>query len=318
MNLFTIPFILLVISTFLIILMAFYILNKKPLIQIQKSFIYIMICVLIICFGVLAQNTAYTLFDFKPIYFEYFIYIGTCFLPITIFFMALILKNTKIKFKKIYLTLFIIPILSLLVLWTNDWHHLFYKHYSLIMSDTIFGPYFYVHSFYTYIILFISIFILLQTSFKTSGIFSKQSILFIIGTCIPIVVNLLGTTKIISMNVYLTPISFSLTIFIYGLAIFKFNFLDAAPIAIQKIVDRISDSYIVLNDEGNITDYNKTFLTSFHIKTSKDLRGQNFENFLKEHDLYLNLKVIKKALPKVKNSDKTVSFDLYIKKIKKH
>lgn len=318
MNLFTIPFILLVISTFLIILMAFYILNKKPLIQIQKSFIYIMICVLIICFGVLAQNTAYTLFDFKPIYFEYFIYIGTCFLPITIFFMALILKNTKIKFKKIYLTLFIIPILSLLVLWTNDWHHLFYKHYSLIMSDTIFGPYFYVHSFYTYIILFISIFILLQTSFKTSGIFSKQSILFIIGTCIPIVVNLLGTTKIISMNVYLTPISFSLTIFIYGLAIFKFNFLDAAPIAIQKIVDRISDSYIVLNDEGNITDYNKTFLTSFHIKTSKDLRGQNFEDFLKEHDLYLNLKEIKKALPKVKNSEKTVSFDLYIKKIKKH
>lgn len=318
MNLFTIPFILLVISTFLIILMAFYILNKKPLIQIQKSFIYIMICVLIICFGVLAQNTAYTLFDFKPIYFEYFIYIGTCFLPITIFFMALILKNTKIKFKKIYLTLFIIPILSLLVLWTNDWHHLFYKHYSLIMSDTIFGPYFYIHSFYTYIILFISIFILLQTSFKTSGIFSKQSILFIIGTCIPIVVNLLGTTKIISMNVYLTPISFSLTIFIYGLAIFKFNFLDAAPIAIQKIVDRISDSYIVLNDEGNITDYNKTFLTSFHIKTSKDLRGQNFEDFLKEHDLYLNLKEIKKALPKVKNSEKTVSFDLYIKKTKKH
>ena len=318
MNLFTIPFILLVISTFLIILMAFYILNKKPLIQIQKSFIYIMICVLIICFGVLVQNTAYTLFDFKPIYFEYFIYIGTCFLPITIFFMALILKNTKIKFKKIYLTLFIIPILSLLVLWTNDWHHLFYKHYSLIMSDTIFGPYFYIHSFYTYIILFITIFILLQTSFKTSGIFSKQSILFIIGTFIPIVVNLLGTTKIISMNVYLTPISFSLTIFIYGLAIFKFNFLDAAPIAIQKIVDRISDSYIVLNDEGNITDYNKTFLTSFHIKTSKDLRGQNFEDFLKEHDLYLNLKEIKKALPKVKNSEKTVSFDLYIKKIKKH
>ena len=98
----------------------------------------------------------------------------------------------------------------------------------------------------------------------------------------------------------------------------KFNFLSIAPIAIQKIVDRISDSYVVLNDEGTITDFNQTFLTSFHIKTSKDLRGQNFEDFLKEHDLYLNLKEIKKALPKVKNSEKTVSFDLYIKKIKKH
>ncbi len=37
------------------------------------------------------------------------------------------------------------------------------------------------------------------------------------------------------MNVYLTPISFSLAIFVYGLAILKFNFLGVAPIAIQKL-----------------------------------------------------------------------------------
>ena len=61
---------------------------------------------------------------------------------------------------------------------------------------------------------------LIKNSFKTSGIFSNQSILFIVGTCIPIIVSLLGTTKTINMNVYLTPISFSLTSLFYALAIY--------------------------------------------------------------------------------------------------
>lgn len=318
MNFVTLPFILLVISTFLVVCIAFYILSKRPLIQLQKAFICILICVLIISFGVLMQNICYNLFDFPPIYFEYFIYIGTCFLPVAIFFMALIFNNTKITFKKSYLLLFILPIFSLLVLWTNNLHHLFYIKYSLNINESQVGPYFYIHSFYTYFLLFISIYMLLKTSIKSSGIFSKQSILFIIGTCIPIIVNLLGTTKIISMSVYLTPISFSLAIFIYGLAILKFNFLGAAPIALQKIVDRISDSYIVLSDEGTITDFNQTFLSTFNIKKETELRGQNFETFLKENNLYLNFKKIKNALPKVRNSDKTVSFDLYIKKIERH
>ena len=314
MNLFTIPFILLIISTFLVVFLAFYILSKKPLIQLQKSFMCILICVLIISLGVLLQNICYTLFEFPPIYFEYFIYIGTCFLPVAIFFMALILKNTRISFKKRYITLFIVPILSLLVLWTNNMHHLFYINYSLIMSDTTFGTYFYIHSFYTYFLLFISIYFLLKSSIKSSGIFSKQSILFIIGTCIPIIINLLGTTKIISMNVYLTPISFSLAILIYGLAILKFNFLGAAPIALQKIVDRISDSYIVLNEDGYVTDLNKTFLTTFGVKNS-EIIGKNFEVVFKNKKIHYEK--IKSAIKKTKDTDKTISFQYHISKIHK-
>lgn len=314
MNLFTIPFILLIVSTSLVVFLAFYILSKKPKIQLQKSFMGILICVLIISLGVLMQNICYNLFEFPPIYFEYFIYIGTCFLPVAIFFMALILKDTHISFRKRYIALFVLPLLSLLVLWTNNIHHLFYINYSLIMSNTTFGPYFVIHSIYTYSLLFISIFMLLKTSIKSSGIFSKQSILFIIGTCIPIIINLLGTTKIISMNVYLTPISFSLAIFVYGLAILKFNFLGAAPIALQKIVDRISDSYIVLNEDGYVTDLNKTFLTTFGIKNS-EIIGKNLETFFKNKKIHYEK--IKTAVIKAKNTDKTISFQYRINKIHK-
>ena len=262
----TIPFILLCISTALIVLLMLYILSKRPLTQLQTSFLSMLVCVFIICFGVLLQDILCNLYNIDEIYFEYFIYIGTCFLPVTVFFTALIFKNTKIKFEKKYLLLFIVPIISLLVLWTNDWHHLFFVTYSSNMSDGVVGPYFNIHSVYTYALLFISMFMMVQNSLKTSGIFSIQSILIILGTIIPIVINLLGTTKLLDMNVYLTPISFSIAMLLYAFAILKFNFLSISPIALQRIVDVMSDSYLVLDTNEYIVDYNSTFVNTFHVE----------------------------------------------------
>lgn len=319
MNNFGLSFWLLVFSTLLTFILLIYIAHRKERKQLHTIFILNLVCVLIISIGVLCQTLCNYYFSIPSIWFENIIYIGTCFLPVFVFFTGEIFVNTKIKFKKTYLLLFVIPILSLLILWTNNFHHLFYVNYSSSFTDTIYGPYFYIHTIYSYTLLVLGILRLLNFSLKNSGFFSKQSLLICLGLAIPITVNVLGSfLKLIPMTVFATPITFSVAIICCALAIFKFNFLGVTPIALQKIVDRISDSYIVLNDDGTITDFNQTFLTSFHIKTSKDIRGQNFESFLKEHDLYLNLKEIKKALPKVKNSEKTVSFDLYIKKIKKH
>lgn len=313
-----ISLLLVILSAILITGLLMLILKVKSKNQLQKIFAFDLICVLIISVGVILQEICSKLFNINALYFEKFIYIGTCFLPIGIYFTGFIFSKTKVKFKYRYLLLCIIPIITLCVLWTNDYHHLFFKYYSTNMSEIVTGPMHTINAIYSYLLLLLGVFYLLRYSIKNQGLFSKQSILILLGISIPVILNFLGTCKIIPMTVYVTPISFSLSMLFFAFAILKFQFLGATPIALQKIVDRISDSYIVINDEGTITDFNQTFLKSFHIKTSKDLRGQNFEDFLKEHDLYLNLKEIKKALPKVKNSEKTVSFDLYIKKIKKH
>ena len=305
-------------STAITFILLIYIFKGQSKNQIKTIFSINLILLLILSVSVFLQLLLSEKYNIPPVYFEYFSYIGGCFLPISVYFTGKIFANTKIKFKKYHLLLFIIPIISLIILWTNDFHHLFYTYYSVSLSDCVYGPYMNIHNVYSYVMLFWGIFSLLKYSIKNSGFFSKQSILIFVGISIPIIVNFLGTFKIISMTIYVTPITFALTMLFLSLAIFKFNFLGAAPIALQKIVDRISDSFIVLSDDGNITDFNKTFLTTFNIKTSKDLRGQNFEKLLKDYSLYVNFKKIKTALPKVKNSDKTISFDLYIKKIEKH
>ena len=109
-----------------------------------------------------------------PIYFDYFVYIGTCFLPVTFLFTGLIFAKTKITFKRAHIMLFIIPILSLILLWTNDFHHLFYEVYSINISENVYGPFFYVYSIYSYLLIFVAMVNLIIASMKKSGFFSKQ------------------------------------------------------------------------------------------------------------------------------------------------
>ncbi len=281
MQLFTVPFILLSFSTLFDLFLVFYILRKKSTQkstkQIRTTFLFLLTCILIISIGVLVENIVYQLFSIETIFFEYFIYVGTCFLPVAFFLTALTYKNTRIKFEKKYLLLFVIPILTLIVLWTNDFHHLFYQHYSINMNEATYGFYFYIHSIYTYVLLFVSMFIFIQNSLKNTGVFSMQSILIIIGSIIPIVINLLGTAKIFNMTVYATPISFSLTMIFYYFAIFRFDFLDISPIALRKIVDVMSDSYLVTDTQENIVDYNTTFVSTFNIKNTNIIKSRLFD-----------------------------------------
>lgn len=315
MHNFGLSFWLLVLSTLLTVVMFVYISCQKDRKQLHNVFCLNLFCSLIISVGVLCQAVCNYFFSIPSIWFENIIYIGTCFLPLTVFFTSLIFTNTKITFKKSYLLLLVIPILSLVVLWTNDLHHLFYIQYSSSFTDTIYGPYFYVHSVYTYLLLIIGIGRLLIFSIRNAGFFSKQSLLISIGLACPVIVNVLGSfLKLIHMTVFVTPISFSVSIICFALAIFKFDFLGIAPIALRKIADRMSDSYLVLNDDGNITDFNQTFLVTFKIKDIS-LRGQNFDEFCKSNKI--NYGKIKNAIAKTKDSKKTVSFEFHARRIHK-
>lgn len=311
-------FILLVISTLSIILLMGNIMRKRPVSQLQNAFATVLLTVLVISVGVISQLVCSNFLNIEPIYFENFIYIGTCMLPVALFFIAIIFRNTKIRFKRKYLLLFVIPFLTLAVLYTNQYHHLFYKVYSSNLNEMLYGPYFYIHSIYTYGLLLISIGIMINASLKNSGSFSKQTILIIIGTMFPILVNLLGTFKIYDMNVCLTPISFSIAVIFYTFAILKFNFLKITPIALQKIVDRISDGYIVLDEDNIITDFNKTFLEMFKLKP-ENIRSKNFIKFLENRKISKQTsKRIENTIARANTTDKTISFEQHFSGIKKY
>ena len=298
--------VILLIVLFLISMLFIYIIRKIAKSQLRSFFLANIVLLFILCFSVFLGSILSKRLNIAPIYFDYFSYIGSCFLPISLFYTANVFLKTKVKFEKWHVLLFIVPILSLLVLWTNDFHYLFYQNYSIYINETTFGSFFYVYEIYTYALLVVDIILLLRFPIKNAGFFSSQSILILIGSIVPIFINILGALGIVPMTIYVTPICFAVSIFCFAIAIFKFKFLSATPIAMQRVVDRMSDSFLVINEDNIITDFNNTFLKTFDLK-DENVRNVDFLKFVSYQDLEnIDVNFLKSVLEQCKTTENTI------------
>ena len=219
--------------------------------------------------------------------------------------------GTNFRVKRKYFLAFIIPVLTIYVLWTNSIHGLFYEEYSLNTQDAVFGPYFYVHTLYTYGLFAVDIFILIKNSIKLTGVFSKQSILIAIGVFIPVLLNVLGMT-VFNINLYMTPLAFLFTLLFMAAAIFRYDFLNVAPIALNRIVNQMSDLYVVLNKDYIVSDCNEPFEKTF--KTSKyKIIGKDFNELDFSKKILINNKKIGNYLENAQNNTKVYKVDAQLK-----
>ena len=309
---FTVAVLLAILISFL-----FYIIKKISKTQLQQIFAVNLILLVVSFIFVFLQIQFSTKLNINPLYFDYYSYIGIVFLPVSIYFTALIFTNTRIKFKAKYLLLFVIPLLSLIILWTNDIHHLFFKIYNISLEKCEFGPFFIINQIYSYILYGAAIFHLINYFKQNSGFFSGQINLIVIGTVFPFSINLLGTLGIIEITVYITPIALAVSIICFTMALFKFQLLNSLPIALTKIVNRISDGYIVLNDKNIVTDYNKPFLKLFDVG-NLDLRQMHIFDVLHLEEFSgLDEGTIISALKAIIDSNETLAFEIEFNNIKK-
>lgn len=270
----------------------------------QKSTLYSLFRVLFLLLS-LHVVALILLFYFKDIilnmdtlmYIDAISYISTCNLPVILFFISSIYENKETNLKK-YWYLFIIPILSIIIIFTNLLHHLFCKSYAINVADVQLGPYFYVHMLYTYLLILVAFIKLIKTSISKAGFLSFGTILIILGACAPIIPNLLASLQLISMDTYITPIPYLITAICFYISIFKLNSFDAVPIALKNIVDIMTDAFIVVEKDGTITYSNNAFNTNLSkmigiklndnfyniINTNKKLKLSKLNNLIKKSE----------------------------------
>jgi len=301
--------VLMFISTLLQLIMAIFIMKMKNKQQIHYAFLGTMVSVffwsIIRLIQIFVEENITVV-----IFLEKLHYIGVILLPVALLLTGIIYAKTHISFSWKYGLLFAFPLLSIFVVFTNDYHQLFIVRYSFISTEFVYGPYYLFHEIYSYSAILIGMFYLLYFTIKNSGFFSRQSFLVLLGMIFPLVINLLSTRKIVMMPVFFECISFSFAIFCFAIAIFKFEFLNIVPVALQRIVDLISDSYIVVNEAGEIIDYNKPFVNKFQA-VMRIQRKDNIMDILSNLEFQTDKKIIgliKEALEK-KNS---TSFEEHI------
>lgn len=289
--------VLLLLSTLILFVMLYSINKTNSRKKLVRYFSILTVLLLIWNLGLTLQLLLAERLEVSPIYFDFITYFGIVFVPVTLLLIAVTFIKPDFKLKNKHFSLLIVPIISLATLYTNDFHHLFYIKYSTVLNEIIYGPFLYLHLIYTYSLIAISLILLLRHSIKYSGAFSIQSLLFLAAIAIPVIINIAGMLNIFNgMDIYLTPISFAASFLLIAISIFKFDFLNINTIATQLIIKAISDSYIVLNRENEITLCNNSFLDNFSIK----------EDELLNHNIY-DIKEIRKEFSK---DDLDLSFEL--------
>ncbi len=302
------------IITVIIELIMLYIIKTKSSkkLAVGHYFTYTILCMAFWCIFLVIQILVINYTDINPLYVDYFIYIFIALLPVALFFVSVSLTaGTNFRKKKRYNIVMIVPLLTIFILWTNSIHGLFYKYYSINPDEAIFGPYFLVHSLYTYGLFAVDIYFLLKNSIKSAGAFSKQSVLISLGALIPIIVNITGMT-ILKMNIYVTPISFLATLILIAIAIFKYDFLNVSSIALKKIVNQMSDLYLVLNKDYEVSDCNKSFEDTFNVKKD-DIVGKNFDELNFSNKIIIKNKNIGNYLLNAQKHNKIYQVDAKLK-----
>lgn len=309
--------VLLLLSTLVLFVMLYFINKTKSRKKLVKYFSILIFLLLIWNLGLILQLLLAERLDVSPIYFDFITYFGIVFVPIALLLIAVTFINPKFKLKKKHLLLLVIPITSLIMLYTNDFHHLFYIKYSTVLNEIIYGPFLYLHLAYTYSLVATSLILLLRYSIKFSGAFSIQSILFMVAIAIPVIINIAGMLNIFNgMDIYLTPISFAASFLLIAISIFKFDFLNINTIATQFIIKAISDSYLVLNRENEITLYNRAFLDNFRISEEHLLNHNIFD--IKEIRSEFSKDDIEISLELIKTTKKKITTEKYFKRTDKY
>ena len=192
-------------------------------------------------------------------------YLALPFIPVFVLIMCFEYVGQKLK-QRIYYVLFIVPILTIFMLNTNDLHHLYYTSMKLSndgpspILELEYGPWFYIHSIFVYLCLMIAIIVLLMQLKKSQFRFRVQVLLMAIGLIIPILAGCLYLNGLTPYGIDLGPVSMSITFIFHGVALLSFQMFHVSPIVRDKVFESMKEGVIVLNQNGAIVDYNKAIL----------------------------------------------------------
>ena len=178
--------------------------------------------------------------------------------------IAVVFVTGAEKMPKWMSLMFIVPVLTIIVAWTNPLHHLYYVNFSTIRSEIVFGPYILVSGVFSYVVLIGAVAYVLRFGIKkNSSLYWKQCAVLIISGLCPLIVSAYATFSGKDIPITATPLSFMVTLIFNAIAIFRLHILDITPIANQHILNAISDSYLVLNDDCRVVEFNNSFQDTF-------------------------------------------------------
>ena len=163
------------------------------------------------------------------------------------------------------LLLSIEPLLTLLLVFTNDAHGLVWQG-PVPAVDTAFsvlsrphGVGYWVHAVYTYALSLNTVFLFMQMLARSHQLYRRQATVLLFAASLPILGNLVMQFGLsLPPHIDLTPIAFTTSSLILAWSLPRLRSVDIVPVARWTVIENMSDGVIVLDEQDRIVDLNRS------------------------------------------------------------
>ncbi len=168
--------------------------------------------------------------------------------------------------------MFGIPVLFLIILFTNDYHRLFYNDISAADNSYFIsislerGIFHWLYAGYNSILILTANILLLRMFFSVPKVYQKQVMIMMFGSFVPWIAYLFVVFGFYPFGLDPVPFLLGIAGVIIFWALFKHQLFIASPIAFKTIFEKLSDGVLILNEGGEIVAMNlaaSTFISNF-------------------------------------------------------
>ncbi len=161
------------------------------------------------------------------------------------------------------LSLSVIPLLTIIFTFTNEYHGLMYQMIwldtggSIPMFANTRGIWFWVHSAYSYMAMLLGVIFLIHSITRSPQFYRGQVATLLIGALAPWIGNALYIFKLSPFpSLDLTPFAFAITGLAFAWSLVGFRLLDVIPMARDVVFESMDDAIIVMDVQNRVVDLN--------------------------------------------------------------
>jgi len=255
-----------------------------------RSFIFFMSSVFIYSLGYMLElsgNSAESIFFALKIE-----YLGIPFISVFWFLFAFEYNKYKIKNKLLYASLFVFPVITVVLLYTNEYHHCYYSEFGVDDSGPFpvaffaKGPWYYVQFAYAQILSLVGVVLFYAMTRKAKGYRKRQANAIFLASILPWCGNLMEQLGLTLPGIDMEPFYLTLPIPVFSIAMTRLLMFNIAPVARTKVFETMRTPVLVLDKDLNIADFNQ-YASGMLPELTQEAIGQGAHEVFEEREEFM-------------------------------
>lgn len=263
-------------------LMIFYILKNKRA-NGAIAFVFVLLFSTLWCFASAFETSVLGLGE--KIFWAEIGFPAYTFGPLSWFFMTLLLTDHRgwIR-RKTILFLSIIPVITVVLVFTNNLHGLIWSEIQLktvqqfSVLSVVHGPWFYLHAVYSDGLNVFSVILSVRFWRRMAPLYGNHYACLSLTMLFVMLVNLAHVLRI-GPPVDLTPIAWGIASLFITRALFWNKLFDLMPIARERIMENVGSGIVILDLKGRVADLNPTATGIFACSAQNAVGMDTFQFF---------------------------------------